>query len=343
MADSDPDRRVYLIKHAVSGTDLHTFWNPGDSATDSLTTGEGYSVFRETFTAGLRALSDQGVDYEISGVLWMQGESDASAMGSALDYEANLNHFIARLRQDTGVTDLPVVVGLIACEESMCPWRDVVRDAQQAVAEGDESVEAIETADLGRNHDDPWHYTGQGMRVLGMRFADAILGLPQSDVPQPAITLNGNWSHDYTGNFTVGWAFDVANTITVTDVGKFDIGADGLSQDSDIGIWRDETFEMVFMGQIPGQGSGPTSLLGGFRSSGTTEFQLSPGRYVIGVQAFTDSPDEYVHNAGYTTNEEVEYVEYRHQPGSVLGFPATAGIMGTTGAWFGPTFWYVTQ
>ena len=74
----------------------------------------------------------------------------------------------------------------------MCPERNTVRQAQTNVADADPNATTIETEDLQRNSDDPWHYTGQSMRVIGYRFAEAISDLPASTLPTAAIQLTGS-------------------------------------------------------------------------------------------------------------------------------------------------------
>ena len=94
---------------------------------------------------------------------------------------------------------------------------------------------------------------------------------------------------------------------------------------------------------IPNHASGPSSLLSGFRSVGIDPIRLEPGDYTIGIQAFYQSPDRYVHEAVYTSAPEISLTSYAHQNGSVLSYPTIMGEINEVGAWFGPNFWYLMQ
>ncbi|MEC7987437.1 MAG: sialate O-acetylesterase [Myxococcota bacterium] len=342
VANYYPEKNIHLIKHAVSGTDLYAFWNPGASPDDTSNMGEGYRVFQQTVFDGLAALEAQGFEVRVEGMIWMQGESDASYSPYAAAYQENLQNLIARVREDVATPDMEFIIGKIACTTEMCPDRNIVRLAQDAVAQEDPLVQTIETEDLERNFDDPWHYTGQSMRVIGMRFAEALLGLPQSPLPTPAVQLTGEWRNDYYGNYTVGWSFQLHEPVIVTDIGQIDIELDGLNHDTHLAFWREDTYELIFEGNIPKAASDSTSLLGYFRSTAIDPFLLTPGNYIVGLQSFVDNPDWYVYEAVYTASAEVSHTGYRHSEGSVLAFPWYAGATGETGAWFGPNFWYIS-
>lgn len=343
LADALPDTDVYLIKHAVSGTNLYAFWNPGSDAADTASMGEGYTVFKQVVDDARLALQAQGVDARFGGMIWMQGESDASEGAWASDnYEANLTHLISRVREDVSTPELSFSIGLIACDIAFCTGLDVVRSAQQAVADADAFVSTVETADLEMNFDDVWHYTGQSMRVMGKRFAQAQLGLPQSLKPRPALTLSGQWSYDYFGDFTIGWSFTIDEPIVITDVGQFDIEWDGLNKNTSIGFWRVDDAALLSVTPVPSQWSGPSSNLGGFRMVGTEPLYLHPGEYVVGSQTFSFDFDWYVYNAVYTPSVGIEIGSARHEPGSVLAFPTQVNaISDGTAAWFGPNFHFL--
>ena len=180
------------------------------------------------------------------------------------------------------------------------------------------------------------------MRVLGMRFAEALLDLPQRSLPTPAVQLTGEWRTDYSGNYTVGWSFQLNESILITDIGQIDIEYDGLNHDTTLAFWDEETYELIFEGHIPKAASSSTSLLGHFRSTAIDPFLLEPGNYIVGLQSFADNTDWYVSEAVYTASPALSHTGYRHAEGSVLSFPWYGGETGETGAWFGPNFWYRT-
>ena len=175
IKDALPDDTIYLVKYAVNGTALFNDWKP--------TTGPQYIGFMDTVNAALSNLVASGIDYEISGMLWMQGESDAYE-GQAASYETNLVAFvtdmraqfntpkmpfaIARVRDYYGGT-LPPVVG----DQTDPTQADVVRAAQVAVAGYTPYSSWFDTD--GYQMVNSGHYGTQGQLDLGRDFATATL------------------------------------------------------------------------------------------------------------------------------------------------------------------------
>ena len=343
LADANPDGTVALIKHSVGGTDLAAFWNPGVSGDDPTGMGEGYAVWIETVRTALAVLDARDQTYEIAGMIWMQGESDACYDVYADSYQRNMAHFIDRAREDVATPEMPFVIGLIDCL-GLCAYRTTVREAQIAVAEGDEAVHVIETEDLGMYPTDGWHYQGLGMRVLGTRFAEALLGAEQSALPQAAITLTGTYSYGYTGNYTVGWSFDVHERIRITDLGIFDFGDDGLTDSGSLGIWEAQSGSLLLSAYFPNANQMSKSYVGGFRTIGVEPHILDPGSYIIGNTTVSGDPNYYVYQAGYGAAESVTWTAGMHVDGAVLDMPVytTAGT-DTVGLWFGPNFLYYAE
>ena len=340
MADANPDAQVALIKHSVGGTDLAAFWYPGESSADFSSMGEGYQVFLETVLEGLAELDAAGQAYRVAGMIWMQGESDACYDAYAASYEANMTHFIERVREDVGQPEMPFVMGLIDCM-GLCPYRSTVRAAQVAVAESSDTVHIIETEDLGMYPTDGWHYQGLGMRVMGVRFAEALLGLEPSPLPTAAIQLTGSYTANYTGYYTVGWAFDVLERIEVTDLGIYDYGADGLNYSATMGVWEADSNSLIITAEVPSSVQQGTSYVSGFRTVGVDPYVLEPGSYIIGNTTVSGDPNYYVHTAGYQSSDSLQWVAGMHVDGGSLELPIyrTEGT-DTVGLWFGPNFLY---
>jgi len=273
----------------------------------------------------------------------MQGESDACYAPYAQDYELNMNHFIERVREDMGTPEMPVVMGLIDCM-GLCAYRSTVREAQVAVAEADELVHVIETEDLGMYPTDGWHYQGLGMRVLGTRFAEALLDEEQSDLPTAAVRLTGSYSYGYTGYYTVGWSFEVSERIRLTDVGIFDFGDDGLTTGSTLGIWSAEDRSLLMTAELPTALQMSKSYVDGFRYVGIEDLILDPGLYIIGNTTVSGDPNYYTYSAGYQSSASVEWTSGLHAEGSALELPvySTTGT-DTIGLWFGPNFLYYSE
>jgi hypothetical protein len=174
VADVLPDQRIALIKHAIGGTNLYSDWN-------ATTNGGEYLDFVETTHAALQVLTDAGLDYEIKGMLWMQGEADSSASASAV-YQTNLEALIAAVRQEFVVPTMPFVMGLTYSSS-------MVRAAQLAVAAGDPLVSAVDLSDLaasGLVTYDNIHLNTASQLEFGRRLAVAAgYTAPSPPPPQP--------------------------------------------------------------------------------------------------------------------------------------------------------------
>src|SRR5436190_23880667 len=72
IADANPDDKIVLIKFSEGGTSLHGDWMPG-IAHDGL-----YPQFLAFVRRSLALLKDAGDEPQLAGVIWHQGESDAS-------------------------------------------------------------------------------------------------------------------------------------------------------------------------------------------------------------------------------------------------------------------------
>jgi len=332
MADAS-ERPVHLIKHAVGGTDLAYYWNPGTGPSDP-SMGEGYRVFSETVADGLAELEATGVVPVVRGMIWMQGEADAYYEEFADAYEDNLAHLIDRVRSDVGVPDMPFVAAQIDCR-GVCPYRDTVNGAMTAVAASDATVSTFSTEALGRYPWDDWHYHGWGQRALGEHFAAELMGASPPELPAAAVTITGTYAYDYYGSFTVGWRFTTDRFIEVTDLGQFDLYDDGLYHSTTVGIWETSSQSLVVSEVVPAGYA--TDWEGGFRYVGCEPALLPPGDYVIGLEAFEYAPDYYVYAAQTDVVADVTVVESRYLDGNTLSFPTIAVETAPAYmAWLGP-------
>ena len=171
--------RLAIIKHAEGGTSLYSHWKAGG---DASTTGDGeqYIIFQQTVANGLTALSNKypNAQIDIEGMIWMQGETDAD-VGKGVEYESNLNTFIADVRA-TIQPELPFVIGRLSNNQSNWFIRvdgsavqlGYVQASQDAVAAGDPRVSIFNTDDLGVNDpNDDIHFNTESQLELGKRFA----------------------------------------------------------------------------------------------------------------------------------------------------------------------------
>ena len=175
MADLFPEERIVLIKYAAGNTNLAVDWNPN--------TGPQYRRFKETVTAGLEALTDRGDEYEIAGMVWMQGESDSGFAHMAPRYRANLTSFITRVRRDFEAPDMPFVIGRIYLGVGSFPHEAKVRAAQVAVGNRDKHAAWVNLDGLPQQPVGV-EFNGPGTIEMGKRFAKAMQRLHKKAAPR---------------------------------------------------------------------------------------------------------------------------------------------------------------
>lgn len=181
-----PDDEIYLIKHAWGATSLAGGWDPVAGTSSGVMTGSNttpglqYNLFTSTVASALTNLDNAGLSYEIAGMLWLQGESDAINASTDNAYEANLTAFIAQTRTNYG-DDLPFIIARINPQ-----WGGAdseTRAAQQSVAEATEGVYWFDTDNFSRPSGNV-HYDTQGQIEIGQAFADTYLN---QVVPEPGM------------------------------------------------------------------------------------------------------------------------------------------------------------
>jgi hypothetical protein len=170
MSELYPAEEIHLIKVAKGGTPIN-FWLPD---------AQGKANGHTQLLASLKSALDQiGGEYEIVGMLWMQGESDAKTQADAEAYQKKLEQLIAMIRMETSKPELPVVIGRISSKilespKFKMPFVRTVQSAQEAVAKTEKNVFVIDTDDLSQRAD-LVHYDQAGQLGLGNRFGETMI------------------------------------------------------------------------------------------------------------------------------------------------------------------------
>jgi hypothetical protein len=200
-----------------------------------------YDKLIATIQAAVNSLPT-GQVLKMRGVVWMQGESDATA-AAAPSYQANLTELIAALRADIGAianasggrltrsaaswNELDVFIGTV---QNTNIHRQTVIDAQNAVAAADPNVFTVNgTTGLSMMTFDDWgdsgvHYDTAGQVLLGERFADAAIsridsGVLVSESAGATSVTEGGATDTYTITLTRAPSSDVTvNIITDSQV-----------------------------------------------------------------------------------------------------------------------------
>jgi len=163
MAEKDPSVTIGLIPCAVGGSSV-TFWKAGKMypATNSY-------PYDDTIERVKRAMKDG----TLKGIIWHQGESDATPTGSE-NYEGELSELFLRFRAEFKNPDLPILVGQLGQFESR-PWDDSwtkIDAAHRSVADAGPSIVFV-TSDGLTCKPDNVHFDSASMRAFGKRYAEA--------------------------------------------------------------------------------------------------------------------------------------------------------------------------
>lgn len=167
--------RVIVVWDALGGQPIQRWlrgWTSPEGETPE-TTADLYDRLMAKVAAAARGKPIGTVTF-----VWMQGERD-SRMSWGTVYEASLRGLIAQVRSDLGRPDTNVVIGRISdfdMANQTYPHWTMVREIQVAVADADPRAAWVDTDDLNGPEDD-LHYTPEGYRELGERFAATALEL----------------------------------------------------------------------------------------------------------------------------------------------------------------------
>jgi hypothetical protein len=144
---------VGLVQCAISGTTISK-WQPPHSAYSNC--------ISQVHAAG----------GHIDGILFLQGESDATNKDDAGSWAKRFKVVLTAFRSDLG-PDVPIVMAQIGkINSSDFPYQKTVRD-QQAKAVGQSAgLTMITTVDL-KTQSDGVHFTVDSQKTLGTRFAAA--------------------------------------------------------------------------------------------------------------------------------------------------------------------------
>lgn len=183
-----PGERIALIKYSRGGSSIDSLatgafgcWEPDYQGTTGI---NQYDHFLETVRAamGTPDIDGDGINDILlpSGILWMQGESDAYFTEEiASRYYMNLKRLMDLIRASFRTDDLPVVLGKISDswddsqDGKVWTHGELVQYAQEKFARTDGPA-AIVRHTRYYKYSDPWHYDSEGYLDLGEKFAEAL-------------------------------------------------------------------------------------------------------------------------------------------------------------------------
>lgn len=141
-----------------------------------------YDHVVKTVTAAAADLTRQGHTFEIVGLLYLQGESDAPAEAAIAD--TRIKELADHLRRDLpNAQALHTVIAGIAASGAT---RDTVRAKHAAVAAGAGQFSFFSTTDLRDQMPDRLHFNKPAKLAIGERFAEAWLRTTKPPQPKEA-------------------------------------------------------------------------------------------------------------------------------------------------------------
>ena len=189
MKELFPDEKIAIIKYSKGGTSIDTAaagnagaWLP------SYTGGNGINQYDQFLATVKGALSVRDIDGDgredrliPSGIVWMQGESDANNEYATSIYKENLALLIDSIRSAFSDPVMPVAIGRITDSHNepdglVWTYGDAVREAQAEYVTEDGNAALVTSTD-NYGYSDKWHYDSEGYIDLGEKFAEAIAGL----------------------------------------------------------------------------------------------------------------------------------------------------------------------
>jgi len=186
------EENVTIVKDAQSGQPIRRWyrkWKPAQGD-EPQATGDLYERLVEKVKAAAK-----GKEFTTVTFVWMQGERDAREKHGEV-YAASLKGLIAQLADDLGRKDINFVIGRLSdfdLANRQYPHWTMVRNAQIEVAEADPRGAWVDTDDLndGANNKDKrikngLHYSVEGYKTLGKRFADKSIELIKNNTRQGA-------------------------------------------------------------------------------------------------------------------------------------------------------------
>ena len=174
---------IIVIQDALGGQPIQRWWKDWKSpkGENPAKTGDLYDRLMGKVNPAIKGQALKSVTF-----IWMQGERDAKQLWGAV-YAASLKGLYEQLGNDLKRKDINFVIGRLSdfdmANKQYRHWT-MVREAQMKVAESDPRFVWINTDDLndglnrrGKQIKNDLHYSAEGYKTLGKRFAQSALKL----------------------------------------------------------------------------------------------------------------------------------------------------------------------
>lgn len=177
----DSSHKYYLIKYAIGGSSLYKDWISPSSGT----TGAQYKAMQDYVFQVIQFLVEQKVDFELTHILFMQGEADADTLEHANGYAALLKNFKADICKEFNMyaaeDGIQFIDGGIS-NSNYWPYYLQINAAKKELADADSNHKYIDTIaaqlDFTKEPEtspDLAHYDASSMIKLGKLFGEEII------------------------------------------------------------------------------------------------------------------------------------------------------------------------
>ena len=187
VAEAFGESNVIVVKSAEGGKPIRRWYKKWKPAR-----GDGPKASGDLYDRLMAMVNKAIEEKEIATVtfVWMQGERDAKDKHDQV-YAESLKGLINQLEEDLGRKDINFVIGRLSdCVMNSSHWV-AIREAQVKVAEGSKRGAWVDTDDLndgknkkGKKVKNDLHYTVEGYKILGKRFAEKSIELIQKNAQQ---------------------------------------------------------------------------------------------------------------------------------------------------------------
>lgn len=182
-------REVILIKFCLGGTNIYSDWKSFSSSTSN----SGSKLFNEFLDFGdtaIAELEDMGLEVNLRGLCWMQGESDATQdrmTEKYEEYEKNLFDDIYQYFEDKVEDEFHIFDAYIS---DCSTWKNyaAINQAKENNAAKNPNHHIIDTLSEGLKYDseptsgvDYFHYDSLSMIKLGQLFGEQIISYALKD------------------------------------------------------------------------------------------------------------------------------------------------------------------
>jgi len=193
LVEARPQEAFAVIKVAYDGTNLGCSWLPD---------GCGLHLYQKLRLIGTYWREDfeaSGLACRLAGVIWVQGEADSRSEWTAQRYYDNLKALVEQLRIDWHRPGLPFIAARVHPRAEDFVYGDLVRQAMRDFATEDPYMDSVGVSDLPLREDQV-HLSSESMVRLGIRLADALVGVGAIDDDTSAPPCVG----DVSANGSVG-------------------------------------------------------------------------------------------------------------------------------------------